>query len=111
MSVDPSQLADLQGVCREARIETDGQYTLVYLAELRFRAGSETVVMDALLCPQEHSSYTTRLFLDRTVPTRGGQWTAHPFLGKQWQACSWQNVPKDQPLLQILLQHLAAFKV
>jgi hypothetical protein len=111
MSIEASQLADLQGICNEARIETDGQYTLVYLAGLRFRAGSEDVIMDALLCPQEHSSYTTRLFLERTVPTRGGQWTVHPFLGKSWHACSWQNVPKDQSLLEILLQHLAAYKV
>lgn len=108
MSMDESQLAALGDVCDEVRVVTDGQYTLVLLTALRFRSDGQTVTMDALLCPQEHESYMTRLFLERALPSKGANWKPHSFLGRTWHTFSWQNVPKDLSLNEILFGHLDA---
>jgi hypothetical protein len=109
MSIDETQLPALRDVCNEAQIVTDGQYTFALLSGLSFRAGSETQSMDALLCPQEHEGYATRLFLERIVPGKGNNWKPYPFLGRTWHSCSWKDVVREQSLIEILMGHLDAF--
>jgi hypothetical protein len=67
-------------------------------------------LVDALLCPQQHSGYTTRLFLSSVVPGKGQNWRPHTILSRQWHACSWNDVPANQRLAEILAQHLRAFR-
>ncbi len=109
MAIDETQLPLLYDLCEGTQVLTEAQYAFVLLTKLSFRAGAESLTMDALLCPQEHEGYATRLFLERQVPGKGNNWKSYPFLGRTWHACSWKDIVPEQPLLQILLGHLDAF--
>jgi hypothetical protein len=110
MNFAEEQLNDLRSLCREAKVMPEGQHVFVFLSGLRLRHGSETLTMDALLCPQEHSGYATRLFLERSIPDRGANWTIHSILGKPWHTWSWKEVSNDQTLIEILGGHIVALK-
>ncbi|MBU6214750.1 hypothetical protein KGM48_02820 [Patescibacteria group bacterium] len=109
MNIDEAQLVPLRDVCDDAKILAEGQYTFVLLTGLRFRSGDATLTMNALLLPQEHEGYVTRLFVERIVPGKGANWKAYPFLGQTWHACSWKDVVKEQTLVEMLYGHLDAF--
>ncbi len=115
MSIDESQIGALRDLCDEISILTEGPHTFVFLKCLRFLCGGNPLKVDALLCPQEHSSYATRLFLEQkhSYPLSDGNepnWQVHSILGKPWHTWSWKDVSADQTLLEILSGHLDAFK-
>lgn len=106
MSIEEEQLVALRDLCDEVRVVTDGQYTLVLLTALRFPSDGQTLTMDALLCPQQHENYATRLFLERALPSKGANWKPHSFIGRPWHTFSWQNVGPELSLREILFAHL-----
>jgi hypothetical protein len=103
-------LAELQHLHPELEVKAEGGVQLIYLPCLKIRIGSETQVYAALLCPQSHTGYDTRLFLDRPVPGRGANWRSYPLLGRTWWACSIRGIASDQPLISMLLAFLDHFK-
>lgn len=106
-----AQLSVLQAVVPSAEAFQEGGRLLAFLPGLKVETLGGTVVCDALLHPHEHSGYQTRLFLDRQIP--GGSannWTAHSLGGRTWWACSWQGVEAALPWVQILMNHLRAFR-
>lgn len=100
----------LEAAYPDARLLTEAGITYVYIPKLKFETGGSTMEMEALLCPQQHGGYTTRLFLSHQVPGRGGNWSTFGILGKQWHTWSWNNVSANRPWLEILANHLCALR-
>ena len=107
----PSDFADLERVSPGAtRMESSG-VTYVHLPRLRMPAAVGGCVVEALLRPGTGpDGYTTRLFLSAPFPQRGQNWTVHNLFGKAWHTPSFNNVPSDAPLIEILANHLAMYK-
>ena len=110
MKFPAEQLEHLKGLCESVRVVQEGGTSYVHLEKLRFRVGGANQVSDAILCPTAHSGYLTRLFLSAPFPSKGANWSVHQVLGRPWHTWSWQGVPADLPLLQMLLCHLDALK-
>jgi len=102
------QVDELRALCPAVRGLTEGGTEYYFLPGIRVPGIAD--IVDALLCPQEHSGYTTRLFLSSVVPGKGQNWRPHTILSRLWHTCSWNNVPADQRLAEILAQHLRAFR-
>jgi hypothetical protein len=101
-------MAELCLVCPGAEEMTEAGVPYFHLPKLKL-PGGDTVV-EALLCPQQHGGYATRLFLSSPVPGKGANWSVHQILGKAWHTWSWNGVPSTLRPLQILLGHLDALK-
>jgi hypothetical protein len=110
VTLPDEQLQSLNSLCESAQVMQEGANQIVYLAKLRIRVGGVQYVVDAILWPALHAGYTTRLFLSQPFPTKAANWTVHQILGRAWHSWSWQGVPADLPLLQMLLCHLDALK-
>jgi hypothetical protein len=104
------QLQALAGLCASAQIVQEGGIVYVFLSKLTIRSGGVNHVVDAILCPAAHSGYATRLFLSQPFPAKAANWTIHQILGRPWHTWSWQGVPAELPLSQILLCHLDALE-
>lgn len=100
---DLAELALLGGAVREFR-EGDKQY--FHLGLVHLPAGCSPAASEALLCAQERDGYLTRLFLAQPVTNRGGNWTIHRILDRNWHTWSWQGIAANQRLAQILRGHL-----
>ena len=105
--IDEDNLSELQGIYPKAKVLTEGSYQYVHIPVLAISAGVKT---EALLCPQLRDGYATRLFLSSPIPDKGQNWTQHQILGRSWHSWSWQGVPADQRLVQILLGHVKALR-
>lgn len=88
---------------------TEGGLAFAFLPQLKFRSRGSTVQMDALLAPQGHSGYETRLFLDQQLPGIGVAWYQQQILGRTWHAISWRGVSPTQPWTRILAEQLRPF--
>lgn len=110
MTIPAEQLRALEGLCESAQTMNEGAQEIVYLAKLKIRVGGAYHVVDAILWPGQHAGYTTRLFLSQPFRGKAANWTVHQILGRPWHSWSWQGVPADLPLLQMLLCHLDALK-
>ena len=108
--IAPEQLEPMGSVCTRAQVMNEGGLELIFLEQLKIRIGGAVVIVDALLCPGPHSGYRTRLFLSQPFPQKAGNWTVHQLLARTWHTWSWQGVPADQPLLQMLMCHLDALR-
>jgi hypothetical protein len=102
------ELEELRVVCPEAREMAEGGLEYILLPKLKVPGANAGI--DALLCPQGHSGYTTRLFLSSVIGGKGQNWSVHTILSRTWHTCSWNNVPASQRLAEILVQHLRAFR-
>ena len=82
-------------------------YSFVYLPGLKMPPGCLPVQTDALLCPQPHSGYSSRLFFKERVKTpKPVNWNGQVFvLGHQWYAFSYSNVINTS-LLDMVINHL-----
>src|SRR5580658_4917001 len=102
------EIEELRALTAGTQTMAEGGVEYFFLPDIRI-PGLEGST-DALLCPQQHSGYPTRLFLSRMVPGKGQNWKLHTLLGRAWHACSWNDVPANQRLAEILAQHLRAFR-
>jgi len=111
MTIDEKELEALRELCEEVKVLTEGSYTFIFMKKLRFPCGAESMQMNALLVPQEHTGYATRLFLERPLTNRGKSqnWQVHTILGDTWHTWSWKEVLPGRPLMHILSDHLNAF--
>jgi len=82
----------LRRINRRAEIWDEGGQPLVYLPSMPVQHNGGKVTVDGLLCPRNHASYTTRLFLSQAFPNRGQNWTAHQIMGRAWHTMSFNNV-------------------
>lgn len=89
----------------------EGGRTIVSLPGLKVQTPNGVVELDAMLCPHEHSGYETRLFVDKQLSAPNAKnWTAHVVGGKTWWACSWREVAAGLPWIEIMANHLRAFR-
>jgi len=98
----------LQAIYSTAEVMREGEMNYVFIPRLPIQTAGNQISLDALLCPQAHGSYSTRLFLEREIPGRGSNWTTHQVLGRTWRTWSYNNVSAAQPLVAILASHLKA---
>lgn len=110
MSIDQKQLAEVATLVPGARVMPDAGIDYIFLPDLKVTVGQEERVLDALLCPVQHGSYTTRLFLAEPIPQRGQNWTTHNILSRSWHTWSWNNVPNSLSPMRILSAHLRALR-
>jgi hypothetical protein len=110
VSIDQRQLAEIASLIPGARVLPDGGVDYIFLPGLRVSVGGEERVLDALLCPVQHGGYSTRLFMAEPIPQRGQNWTTHNILSRLWHTWSWNNVPANLSLMQILSAHVGALR-
>jgi hypothetical protein len=101
------EIGELRHICAGAELMREGGLAFAYLPKLKFGWRGDAVEADALLAPQGHSGYETRLFLDRQLPV-GSAWYTQQILGRTWHAISWRGVASGQAWTRILAQHLRA---
>lgn len=101
-------MEELMAVCPGAREHVEAGIKYIHLPALKLPGNLG--VMEALLCPQQHGGYTTRLFLTSAIPSKGANWTSHTILGRTWYTWSWNNVPANMRPVEILLEHLRALR-
>jgi hypothetical protein len=104
------QLAALRRINRRAELWDEGGRPLVYLPSMLVQHNGGKVTVDGLLCPRDHASYTTRLFLSLPFPNRGQNWTVHQIMGRAWHTMSFNNVPASLRWSEILAIHLGQLK-
>lgn len=104
------QLAALRRINRGAELWDEGGQPLVYLPTMKVQHNGGTTTVDGLLCPRSHGSYTTRLFLSKSFPNRGQNWTVHQIMGRPWHTMSYNNVPASLRWAEILAIHLGQLK-
>jgi len=108
MTFAESEIKELSQLCTEVEVLTEGTLTFILLRGLQFQHKRELIKIDALICPQKHDGYPTRIFLDRKLEIDGtANWKVYQFLGSNWHSWSWNNIPKEQRLIQILADHLS----
>lgn len=110
MIEDAAQIDALRPLSRGAVPMAEGGKDYIFLPGLKVTVGSDVRELDGLLCPSEVNGYTTRLYLSAPVPERQNNWQASTILGRNWHTWSWNNVPANIPLAQMLLEHLRALR-
>lgn len=109
--MDNAQFAAFKATHADAEYVEESGIPFVLIPKLTFHSKGVKKVMRALLCPAQHTGYTTRLFLEEQVPTAEAQnWNPFTIRNQTWWACSWQNVPASLPWLEILANHLRPLK-
>lgn len=90
---------------------TEAGQVVVHLPGLKVETPAGLVELNALLVPFEHTGYRTRLFTDKQISAPNAKnWSAHTVCGKSWWVCSWNDVAADLPWIDILANHLRAFR-
>ena len=101
----------LQKFFPSAQALTEAGQLVAYLPCLKVVTLEGVMELDALLVPFEHSGYRTRLFTEKQILSQNAKnWTAHTVCGKSWWVCSWNEVPSALPWIDILANHLRAFR-
>lgn len=114
MAFDTNQVEELKS-CYPALAEiADGQQCLILISALQMPPDCTPQVVDALLCPVRRDNYSSRLFLSEKVQHKGtGQnWNALgvAIVGRKWWAVSWAPKSDKQRLLEMVIDHLEAFR-
>lgn len=102
------EMDDLKRLCPGAQEMIEGGIEYVSLPSLKHPCAPGT--LDALLCPQQHSGYLTRLFLSAPIPAKAINWSTHTILSRTWHTWSWNHIPANQRLAEILAQHLRVLR-
>ena len=91
----------------EVREFEEGGYPYVYIPGLKMPPGCTPEHTDALLCPQLHSGYPSRLFFKEAIQTpKVVNWTPQAFvLGHSWHVFSYNNVA-NMSWANMVMSHL-----
>lgn len=108
--IQPTQLDELKRICTDAQVESEAGTDYIVLPDLKVVTGEQERILTGLLCPTQHGGYSTRLFLSEKIPERGQNWTLHYIASRNWHVCSWNNVPSNLTLVQMLSAHLKALR-
>lgn len=89
------------------RVFDESGYSYIYIPGLKTPSGCTPERTDALLCPQPHSGYPSRLFFkDRIQTSKTLNWNGQAYvLGHQWHAFSYNHV-QNMSLLAMVMNHL-----
>jgi hypothetical protein len=100
----------LLAIYPDAEVMTESGITYIFLPALKILSNGNILQMAVLLCPQAHSGYESRLFLQQLVTGKGSNWTVHNILGRAWHTWSWNHISANLSLTEILANHLRALK-
>jgi len=94
-----------------AELLQEGGLFGAFIPKLAIETPCGVVTADVLLYPNSHSGYQSRLFVERQLDgSKAQNWTSHSVVGRAWWACSWQGIDPHLPWLDILANHLRAFR-
>lgn len=111
MTNHDKELIGLRRLAPKGELWTDGGLIIAFLPDVNFFCNGGRVTCDLLLWPYERDGYQSRLFLSaQIVAPQANNWNIFQIQGRQWHACSWQGVPNTLPWVEILANHLGAFK-
>jgi hypothetical protein len=105
-----AEFAKVKAAFPNDEVWTDGGQPVVFLPNLGIQTNGKVHRTDALLWPWPRDSYESRLFVAQRVENKGDNWNVFNIQGRQWHACSWRGVSSDLPWLEILANHLKAFR-
>ncbi len=108
MSDPAKEFEGLQAMLAGAVLLKEGGQPVILLPGFGFTAGDQPFKMDLLLVPFTHSGYITRLFFERQIQGRAGNWKEHRVVERNWWAPSWNHVPVTMRWTQMLSAHLRA---
>jgi hypothetical protein len=109
------QVAALKTLYPELSVATEGEVEFVRIEHLKLFDGCEPRVVTGLLCPVPRDGYPSRLFLSQKISHRGKGQNWNPnhsvvILGEQWWALSWKPTRQNQTMIEMVLDHLEAFR-
>lgn len=106
------QLAQVRALYLGTEAVQEGGKTLAFIPNITVTTSDGPVTFDALLYPYAHpTGYTTRLFVSRQLRApNAANWTSHQLCGQTWWVCSWNQVPASLTWVEILANHLKAFR-
>lgn len=105
--ISEEQVAELGRVCPGAAVMQEAGIAYVYLPKLGLPPTCNPREVEGLLRPGPGpDGYTTRLYFSAAFPTKGQNWSVHQILAKTWHTFSYNNVPADLRLIEILANHL-----
>ena len=110
MTKGAEEVEKLRRLCRGAELWDEGGQEIVFLPDLRFESSSGRREMDALLWPAPRDGYESRLFLSEAIPARAGHNGAANIKGRPWYAVSWRGVSASLPWVEVLANHLRAYR-
>jgi hypothetical protein len=111
MTSAAEQLHKLQILYPAAHAGSDGGVNFAYIPELGVGKAGHKQVVRALLYPSNDGGYSSRLFLDRQVPTTANYtWTTRVIAGETWWVVSFNGVPGTLPWTEILANHVRALQ-
>lgn len=108
-----AELKTLQRLCPKAEERTEGGVPVVFLPGLQIEVGKKKtrITRDALLWPHERDGYPSRLFVSEVIAAdEAKNWNVFNIMGRSWHACSWSEVPNNTSLVEMLANHLRAFR-
>lgn len=107
IAINDAELSEIRSVCFGAEAIQEAGVTYIYLPNLKLPLGCNPREVEGLLRPGPGpDGYTTRLFLSHPFSSKGQNWTVHRILDKTWHTFSFNNVPSDLRLIEILANHL-----
>ena len=113
MAFPADEVEELKLFNPRVSLAEEGGRAYIRIEGLQLPTGCQPDTVTALLCPSEHSGYTSRLFLSQQIDHkgRGKNWNAQGILilGQKWWAVSWKIAPGNKRLLGKLQAHLGAF--
>lgn len=101
------QLQELKEIHPNVQIFEEGGHTYIYIPGQKLPSGCSPHVSDVILCPREHSGYTSRLFFKDIIQTpKQLNWNGQVFiLGQSWHTFSYNGI-SNMPLLNMVMNHL-----
>ena len=101
----------LQALVSDAQMMQEGGVDLAFLPRLAIENQGKLVTMAALLWPKPRDNYPTRLFVERQlVAPEAKNWKSFGICTRTWWACSWHGVPESLSWVEMISNHLRAFK-
>jgi hypothetical protein len=109
------QVDALKTICPNLSLGEEAKTHFIRIETLKLPEGCEPRVVKALLCPSGRDGYPSRLFISQKVSHggRGQNWNPNEsvvILGEHWWAISWKTTRSNQTLLEMVLDHLGAFR-
>lgn len=109
------QIDALKTVFPDVAATEIGEVTVYMIEKLPLADGAEPKVVTGLLWPREREGYPSRLFLSHKVTHKGKGQNWNPkesvvILDRPWWAVSWKTTQPNQTLLEMVLDHLGAFR-
>lgn len=111
MGFSQKEVDDLKKVAPELKKIQEGGHTFFYIEKLMLPDGCNPNVVEALLCPNNHSGYPNRLFFSAKVSSpQTRNWNGQlRVIGRNWYGISWRT-KTGLTLLEMLSIHLKAFE-